>query len=47
MYARGTITVDTIVLRDSPYCAPPRTVAVSASEGRAITLILPENLAYQ
>ena len=44
MYARGTITVDTIVLRDSPYCVPPHTVAVSASDGRAITLILPENL---
>jgi len=46
MYARGTITVATIALRESPYCAAPRTVAVSASGGRAITLILPENLAY-
>ena len=39
MYARGAMTLDTSGLRASPYWAAPRAVAVSASEGRAITLM--------
>lgn len=44
-YDRGAITLETSGLRARPYCAAPRHVAVSASEGRAITLILEPNCA--
>ena len=45
IYARGAMTVDTKGLRANPYCAAPRAVAVSASEGRAITLMREPNCA--
>ena len=38
-YERGAITVDTRGRRARPYAAAPRSVAVSASGGRAMTLI--------
>ena len=37
MYDRGATTDDTRGRRARPYCAAPRAVAVSASEGRAMT----------
>lgn len=37
MYDCGAITLDTRGRRANPYCAAPRTVAVSQSAGRAMT----------
>lgn len=39
MYALGATTLETSGLRAKPYAAAPRAVAVSASEGRAMTLM--------
>ena len=45
MYDCGAITLETSGRRASPYCAAPRTVAVSQSCGRAMTLIREPNCA--
>lgn len=47
MYDRGAMTLETSGLRASPYCAAPLQVAVSASDGRAITFIRELNWAYR
>lgn len=46
MYDRGATTEDTSGRRARPYCAAPRAVAVSASEGRAMTLTRPPNRSW-
>jgi hypothetical protein len=43
MYDRGAMTLDTSGRRAKPYSAAPRSVAVSASAGLAMTLIRDEN----
>lgn len=43
IYDRGAMTLDTRDLLAKPYCAAPRSVAVSASVGLAMTLIREEN----
>ena len=43
IYERGAMTLDTNGRRANPYCAAPRQVAVSASDGRAITFIRDPN----
>ena len=44
MYDCGAMPLETSDRRARPYCAAPRTVAVSQSEGRAITLIREPNI---
>lgn len=46
-YERGAMTDDTRGRRAKPYAAAPRNVAVSASGGRAITLIREPNWLYK
>ena len=46
-YERGAMTLDTRGRRARPYAAAPRNVAVSASGGRAMTLIREPNWLYK
>ena len=46
MYDCGAITLDTSGRAASPYCAAPRSVAVSQSGGREITLIRAPKRSY-
>lgn len=46
MYDRGAITLETNGVRAKPYRAAPRSVAVSASAGLAITRMRDENCCY-